>query len=354
MDSRSTSEPEAKRGGLFLRLLSVGLLLLSPLPASASVDWAVLVGVSKYEHLTIRPLEGPKNDIAAMRTFVRALGVTDGRVLVLDDDAKQESLLPRRHNILAALASVARQAMPGQTVLIYFSGHGGQVPQGKVLAPGVYREPDGLDEVFITRDTRLWNKALRRIEGALVDDEIGAALRQFNDKGVHAWAIFDTCHSGDMVRGGSGMPQGATARGLNAAELGVPDRALDAAARRAASMRRGSVEKRAFVDRMPTPRAKDAGVQPAGRLIAFYASYPDEQAIELPLTPFRTEHNQDAPSTPTTFGLFTWALTKQQSNLRHATFETLASAIRQEYQQTPKARTSPMFEGQLDRRLLVQ
>jgi len=125
-------------------LLAAWVVLSAPTPATAQL--AVLIGVSQFDHLPIRPLEGPPNDVMLMSDNLIALGVRQQDIVKLVHNATPR-LLPRRANILRVLLQQALRGRRGETGLLHCSGHGAQVPQAMPAANGRWIEPDGLDDV---------------------------------------------------------------------------------------------------------------------------------------------------------------------------------------------------------------
>lgn len=302
---------------------------------------AILIGVSQFDHLPIKPLEGPPNDVALMASALQSIGVLPQKIIQLTDAADPD-FLPRRANILRVLSEQARLSKPGETVIVYFSGHGAQIPQPLPVAKGRWVEPDGLDEVFLTRDTKLWDKRRQRVEGALLDDEIGDAFATFTKKGIRVWAIFDTCHAGDMARSAPHSTGEVIWRGIDAAELGVPSNAAITTAK--SSMRERN-KSRVLADR----RSGVLNTQSEkGALVAFYASQPDEASPEeLYRYPIPGEFKKIEASHGR-FGIFTWELAAA-IKLRSQKFSELANAISLQYRERPFP--TPQYEGNLTRRL---
>ena len=312
---------------------------------AAAETRAILIGVSKFDHLKIAPLDGPLNDVALMDIALRARGLPGHQIIKLTDYAA-ESYKPRRANILRVFAETAKASLTNDSVIVYFSGHGAQVPQPKPVPKGRWVEPDGLDEVFLTRDTKLWDKKNQRVEGALLDDEIGDALEAFTKKGVHVWAIFDSCHAGDMVRG-STMTDGAPIlRGVDATALGVSAAALRAATHRVASQRSS---RSGTMRRLAPPQALPSKSQ-NGKLIAFYATQPDEAAPEEMFPYPDSFADLRSPSVNGRFGIFTWELARAIGQSHHS-YAELAKAITTRYESRPFP--TPQFEGDLAGSLLL-
>lgn len=86
-----------------------------------------------------------------------------------------------------ALHVFAADTVPGDTVLITYSGHGGQVLDYSK------DESDGRDETWCLFD------------GMLLDDDLHLALSKFK-KGVRIIVVSDSCHSGTVVKASFDIP----------------------------------------------------------------------------------------------------------------------------------------------------
>lgn len=203
------------RGRLGLLVLYVAAVLPG---AALAVDHALLIGVSDYTALPRRlRLRGPNNDVALMREVLLARGFEAAtiRTLVSRSNPAAE---PTRSNILLAMGQLTLQIKPGDRVVLYLSGHSSQQPQPAMHGKRP-TEPDGLDEVFLPADVRLWDGVGNQaaIPNALLDDEIGEWIDAVVDRGAVVWAIFDTCHAAGMARGSNRTRW----RAVSPAELGV-------------------------------------------------------------------------------------------------------------------------------------
>lgn len=171
----------ASRIGRTLGIAAAGAVLcsLSFQPAAAAKR-ALLIGISAYEN--IRPLNGPRRDLPKMKAFLRDhWKFAEDEIIVLEDaDATRDKI------ISAIKDKLISETESGDRVLIYFSGHGSQLPDEDG------DEEDGLDEtlspVNTTEDGR----------NQITDDVFGALLAQLGDRRVTV--IIDSCHSGTVSR----------------------------------------------------------------------------------------------------------------------------------------------------------
>jgi len=291
---------------MFVRTLIAFLLIISPAQAA---DLALLVGVSGYPSLPAElRLQGPANDVRLLRQALLKKGVLPERINVLADGVEEANGLPTLASIRAALQKLAGQAGSGDWVMLYFSGHGSQQP--RLQSDG--NEPDRLDEIFLPYDVGRWHGKIGRVEGALIDDEIGVAIRAIRRRGAQVWVVFDTCHAGDMIKA---YPPGrdAQVRGLPSQALGIPDKSL------------------------PLGHAGLSRRTPDG-VVAFYASQADEPALEerfaMGLQPARRQ------------GVFTWHLAHELARSSQ-NFQSLAQRIQLRYRQEKRPFPTPQFVGAL-------
>jgi hypothetical protein len=295
---------------------------------------ALLVGVSGYPSLPeARRLKGPANDVQIMRNALLRVGFTPDNVTVLADGVPGSNALPTKRAILNAMRSLADRSRADDWAVVYFSGHGSQQPQ-LVTRDTRYIEPDGLDEIFLPYDIGQWDGSKRAVQGALIDDEIGVALDALSIKGVRVWAVFDTCHAGDMAKGliAQDANGGPVTRYVSPSSLGVPRETIAQARVNPAAKRR------------PRERAK-AGRIESVRPIIFYASQADEPAAEEPLPDLLApQRGGDTPRSKRYFGLFTY-LIAQALPTWQGNFGLLAQEVADRYKSRPYP--TPMFEGDL-------
>ena len=320
----TTKRCEKVLGGFFLACL-VGMTHARTAYADGR---AIIIAASNYPYLQNRNLEGPANDAVLMSRTLNRLGLNYADITLLAESTSARAL-PTRRNILASLDRASRQGQPGEWLIVYFSGHGSQVPQAKPR--NGHTEPEGLDEIFLPRDTRRWLPEKNLVEGALLDDDIGVALDRIRARGINVWAIFDTCHAGDMAKGGfSFEPDAPVYRYVSPFSLGIPTELFARTSRRDATRTRI-----AMAQKVPATTRQHS----VGQLITFYASRSDEPAAEELLPD---------PSTPVQrlrYGVFTYAL-HQQTEKWNGSFRELANRLRGFYKDRPFP--TPQFEGVLE------
>lgn len=290
---------------------------------------ALLIGVSGYPQLPeARRLRGPRNDVPVMQEALLRAGMPRTGIRVLADGVAGSQGLPTRAEILAALARLAADSQAGDWVVVYFSGHGSQQPQPPGL-PAAQREADGLDEIFLPYDIGRWDGRQGRVSGALLDDEIGAALSAVQARGARLWVIFDTCHAGDMAKGWGAGDELRRERYIPGSELGAPP---------------------------PAPRARSAKTgrkatlrQAVPEAVIFYASQTDEPAAEeaLPLLfPVGAAQAGSAlPPARQVYGYFSYLIAQQLPLPGSQHLATLAQRVAERYRSRPFP--TPGFEGDL-------
>lgn len=308
-----------------LTAISAMVVLFNNLTAVAAVR-GVLIGVADYGAGGAR-LEGPPNDIVLMHRMLSDRGVTPEDITVLADrlpadaGAVMASASPTKGNIVAALARAANQARPGDTLVLYFSGHGSQQP----ARPGDPDEPDGLDEIFLPVDAGAADPATGMVADALTDNEIGQAVDGIRAKGALVWAIFDSCNSGTLTR------QGGTDGGLRMIPAplsgGRPQHALGG----------------------PSDPIVETELERPGQggYVGFFAARSDQPTWEQPLPPEADENSRRV------HGPLTFVLTRALARRPAQSYRELSVAIFDGYDrlrvQGRRPVPVPYFDGDLDR-----
>jgi uncharacterized caspase-like protein len=97
--------------------------------------WAVLIGAEKYHRAN--QLKYTVNDVRELSlTLQRRGGYSAERVLEMTDDALNPRFQPLRASLMAELPRLFERVEPGDSLVVYFSGHGFRDAAGKLyLAP---------------------------------------------------------------------------------------------------------------------------------------------------------------------------------------------------------------------------
>jgi hypothetical protein len=297
---------------------------------------ALLIGASGYPS-HIGPLLGPSNDVQVIWGLLTGRGFKAENVRVLADSlqdnfAKMASVncartdgpaCPVYFNIMHALADLVAKTQRGDYVVLYFSGHGTQIPD--LIKRD---EPDGLTEGFVPLDVGRWDDKQRTVLNLVTDDTIGDAIEKIRAKGAFVWAIIDTCHAGDMVRGATsyGVP-----RLVRGSVLGIPDKAFEDA------RKPGSPHKGSSLNLLKIGRSDG--------LVGFYAAQSDQLALELGFE----KRDASGKSTQVVMGALTNALRRALAQEPNATYRQLAQRIVEIYGNLGADMPSPYFEGDLDK-----
>lgn len=171
-------------------LLSAATLFSTSL---VQADRALLVGVGEHANPNYN-LSGIDLDIEMMRGVVQLMGIDEQHTKVLLN--KQATLSKVVQTIEQWLI---KEAKPDEHVVIYFSGHGTQVPDKD------QDEADGADEALVMYDTQIDQRfAEPKVTGALEDDVLHDLLIRIPSN--HVYVFIDACHSGTSTKNLSVKP----------------------------------------------------------------------------------------------------------------------------------------------------
>ena len=181
-------------------LLPAVLLVLGAGVSERSATHVLLIGVDSYPH--VRPLRGAVNDVEAIRRVLTTdlqVPARSIRLLVNEQATKQA--------VLEAFADLAQRSRPGDAVFIYYSGHGWLVAD-QDGDESTFNEDERFDEALVPYDAVPWPKerAYEPNPTLLTDDELARALGPMPGRRVAV--IFDSCHSGNGLRGLPGTEVG--------------------------------------------------------------------------------------------------------------------------------------------------
>jgi hypothetical protein len=283
---------------------------------------ALLIGVSSYDNAAaFAPLKGPANDVALLAGRLRERGFQPDNIVMLANRADAQGR-PTRAAILREFDRLAETTERGDIVFIHFSGHGSQQPNNN---PDEDPELDGFDEILLPEDSGLWTGELGSIANAIIDDEIAVRLAVLRDRGAFVVFVSDSCYSEGARRAIQTTEQG---RGIQPEQLGIPQAALEAAAR-APRLRGGARED----DALDTASLAAGNL---GGLVAFYAAQSIEEAPELLLPP-------EAPDNQ--YGLLTFHLATILASNPRITYRQAFEHILYNYRAMNRFAPTPMIEG---------
>jgi hypothetical protein len=149
---------------------------------------ALVVGIDKYKYSDgngFTNLDGAVNDAKVLSKAFRSQGVDlPNKRILLNEKATRAAFIH-------AWNSMVTEAKPGDTLIVTFSGHGGQETDIKPLD-----ESDGYDETLMFHD---FNPDPKKItDGRISDDELLGIFKKARDYKI--LFIADSCHSSGMVR----------------------------------------------------------------------------------------------------------------------------------------------------------
>jgi len=187
-------------------LLSVAVAIAAPIsvsgPALGSEGEgqlrAVVIGIDDYQH--VRPLKGAVADARDIGTALRALGVTDLK-LMLNADAD-------RATALRELGSLVARTEPNDSIIISLAGHGAREPE-RIKGS----EPDGMDTVFLLSGFDPTNP--QRASEKILQSEFMHFVKQFEDKGARVIFVADSCSGGALAREVDTRAQGMSYRSVS-------------------------------------------------------------------------------------------------------------------------------------------
>lgn len=325
-----------------IRLTLAATLFLSTALVSGSAlarTQALLVGVADYtESKTITDLKGPRNDVTLLWRLLQKRNVKPEDIMVLTDGLPEGAAYPKpaglatSSNILAALDKLAGTAEKGDTVIVYYSGHGYQQPDNPAR-PEPEPEPNGFDQILLPSDVKDYDMMDLTTPNAIVDDVMEEKLSAIRAKGAFVWAVFDACHSATVTRGGDVPRAIGDSSGQNA--LNIPSKLPGSTAAAPAA---------ATLSRVPSL----ALTRSAGGLAGFYAVDSQTQAVERPFDGYAED--MVARDGHTSMGVFTYHLHRALTRNTALTFRELAQEIISDMSQdrTVDQTKLPVFDGDLD------
>jgi hypothetical protein len=168
----------------------------------------VFIGISQYEDERIKALSVCENDARTIAQVMRQQGqIGQGWVLLNEFATRQNIEQVLRQKVIAA-------TRPGDSVIIYWSGHGSR------CADDGGDEKDGFDEYLVPYDGRLADlDSIRR--SMIMDDTFGRWIQEMDGRRVVV--ILDMCHSGGQAAGAKSIALSGSASDSSESDLGEFD-----------------------------------------------------------------------------------------------------------------------------------
>jgi len=127
---------------------------------------------------TSSELRGCINDVNLLRVYLRNIQKYD-RIVELTDDTP---IKPTKNNIIIQLVTLVRNARPGDSLFVLFSGH------GSLVRDRDGDEKTGYDSCICPLD---YMKS-----GTIIDDDLRRQIIDRVPRGVNMQIILDCCHNG--------------------------------------------------------------------------------------------------------------------------------------------------------------
>lgn len=164
------------------------LLGLALSPLSQAVDKALLIGVSDYQSPAISDLPGISLDLDMMYLTAQRLGFARQNIKRLEDAQSSHA------NIKKMITGwLTRNVNKDDRVLIYYSGHGSQIPDKNS------DENDGMDEVLVSYDAKIvQGEDYNSLKNVVLDDELHQWLSKIPSEKIYFYV--DACNSGTAYK----------------------------------------------------------------------------------------------------------------------------------------------------------
>jgi hypothetical protein len=162
---------------VFLAAVAVFSSEISAQAAPAKGEcWAVLIGIGVYQVAGVPNLSCTVNDVKKIGSTLKKLGGYDqARILEMTDESS-ERFQPCKANIEREVAQILKKVRPGDTVFLYFSGHGFLDADGRLYLAANDCDPSRATETGVRVQ---WLRELL--------DQCPAALKLL---------VLDACHAG--------------------------------------------------------------------------------------------------------------------------------------------------------------
>ncbi len=157
-----------------------------------SATQALLIGVGQYQDPSFN-LEGPKNDVLALeQVLIEKWGFNKKMVTKLIDAQASHD------EIIKALKALKGKTQSGDQVYIYFSGHGTSRLDREMQMPLPYSSGAFIPADFPIKHGTTKERYAKLIVGRR---DLRPILKELDDSGRSVLVVYDSCYSGNAVRG---------------------------------------------------------------------------------------------------------------------------------------------------------
>lgn len=174
----------------FARILLVIAVLTATINTTNAEKHALLIGIDNYRYMD--NLAGQKDDVYAIKKLlINSRGFKAQHITtLLDDQATAQAI---KH----AFLQLQQITQTGDTILVYFAGHGHQI-----VDKNGDEQDDGKDETLLAYDVSYNGNTGAPAEGYLTntitDDQLKQWLDALHDRKIEV--IVDACYSGTITR----------------------------------------------------------------------------------------------------------------------------------------------------------
>jgi uncharacterized caspase-like protein len=203
---------------LLVGILSFFFLERNPQYDQQYTQHALVVGINQYKYAgqqvlnnndVLNNIQGAVNDALLLRDALRRIPVQlKDKWVLLDANAT-------RANFLRAWQDIVKQAKPGDTLIITFSGHGGQIPDAEP-----FDEKDSKDEFLMFHDFKP-----QKMVGRITDDEINGLFLQTSAYKI--LFVADISHSSGMMDAAQNLEYVTLVAATESDNLSIPETTIN-------------------------------------------------------------------------------------------------------------------------------
>src|SRR5262249_25173733 len=181
--SKQEEENPVKSQGIARTVLVVWVLAVGTLPVAVQAEnRALIIGIGMgYARYNINPIRGPEKDVELAQALAQQLGFTASQIKILREDAATKEAIVR------GLQWVNEGVKEGDRALVYYSGHGTEVPTKANAAD------DDCMAALVPVDTRTGGGRL------LLADELNRLLDPLRQR-AKVLMLVDACFSGSITK----------------------------------------------------------------------------------------------------------------------------------------------------------